>query len=502
MAVRSALGASASRLLRQLLLESLALALLGGAAGVGIAFAGTKLLLSMAPPDLPRIDQVSLDGTVLFFAVVLTFLVTLAFGLSPALHLSRASLTASIGHGGRTDRRRSRSRQALLAVQVALSLVLLFAAGLLLRSFAELKTTSLGFDKEGVLMFDVSLPTASYPEVDDWVRSFEEIEARLRDLPGVQSVGAIFGSPMGSQLVSTVFDLFDRPAAPPGQELHAMIRVVTEGYFDALGATLVRGRGIDSSDRRDTVPVVLVNESFSRTFFPGKEVLGQELRLHASSGYDGDIVRTIVGVVGDIRSLSVTREPQPEVYVPFRQMGSEYLTFLIRSRGDAEALLPAIRREVQSFDPDLPLRRVGLLSAAVDRSMGPTRFYFLLLSLFAALAVALAAIGLYGVVSYLVSRRTREIGIRMALGARAGGILRLVTGEALRPALAGVALGLGGVYLASTALEAILYEVEPLDPTVIVSVSLLLFVVAIGAVLTPARRATRISPASTLRAET
>jgi putative ABC transport system permease protein len=502
MAVRSALGASGFRLLRQLLVEAFALALLGGISGVAIAAYGTDLLRSIAPSNLPRLDQVSLDGTVLLFAVAVTFLVTLAFGLAPALDLSRASLASSIGHGGRTERRRARPRQALLAAQVALSLVLLFAAGLLLRSFAELRATSLGFDKEGVLMFDLSLSEAKYPDVDVWIRTFETLEARLRALPGVESLGSIFGSPMGSQSMTTEVDLLDRAAPPLGQEDHANIRVVTVGYVDTLGAALLRGRGIEESDRRDSLAVVLVNESFAETFYRGKEVLGQQVRLHASTGYEEDAVRTIVGVMADVRSRAVMRAPEPEVYVPFAQMGSDYLTILVRTEGNPEALLASIRQEMHAFDPDIPLRRVELLSAAVDRSIGPTRFYFLLLSIFAAVALALAAIGLYGVVSFLVSRRTREIGIRMALGARAGGVLRLVVAEALRPTLAGLGVGLVGAYLTSQALSALLYEVEPLDPLVLASVSALLLATAIVAVLAPARRATRIQPASTLRADT
>ncbi len=501
MAVRSALGASGSRLLRQLLVEAFALAFLGGMAGVAIAAYGTDLLRSIAPSNLPRLDQVNLDGTVLLFAVAVTFLVTLAFGLAPALDLSRASLASSIGHGARTERRRSRSRQALLATQVALSLVLLFAAGLLLRSFAELRATSLGFEKDGVLMFDLSLPEARYPDVDVWIRTFETVETRLRALPGVASLGSIYGSPMGSQSMTTEVDLLDRAAPPLGEEQHTNVRVVTEGYVDALGATLLRGRGIEDSDRRDSPAVVLVNESFAEKFYPGKDVLGEPVRIHASTGYEEDLVRTIVGIMADVRSRAVMRAPEPEVYVPFAQMGSDYLTILVRTEGNPEALLASIRQEIQRIDPDIPLRRVELLSAAVDRSIGPTRFYFLLLSVFAGLAVALAAIGLYGVVSFLVSRRTREIGIRMALGARAGGVLGLVVAEALRPTLAGLVLGLGGVYVASKALSALLYEVEPLDPLVLASVSALLLAVAVVAVLAPARRAIRIQPASTLRAE-
>lgn len=501
MAVRSALGASGSRLLRQLLVEAFTLAFLGGIAGVAIAAYGTDLLRSIAPSNLPRLDQVNLDGTVLLFAVAVTFLVTLAFGLAPALDLSRASLASSIGHGGRTERRRSRPRQALLAVQVALSLVLLFAAGLLFRSFAELRATSLGFEKDGVLIFDLSLPWAKYPAVDEWVRTFDSVETRLRALPGVVSLGSIFGSPMGTQSVNTEVDLFDRAKPLLGQENNTNLRVVTKGYVETIGATLLRGRGIEDSDRRDAPPIAFVNETFAATYYPGKEVLGQRIGLHASSGYDEEAPRTIVGVMADIRWRGVTRKPDPEVYVPLAQMGSDYMTVLVRARGEPEALLASIRREVQAIDPDLPLRRVELLSTAVDRSIGPTRFYFLLLAIFSAVALALAAIGLYGVVSFLVSRRTREIGIRMALGARAGGVLRLVVAEALRPTLAGLVLGLGGVYLTSKAMSALLYEVEPLDPLVLSSVSALLLAVAIVAVLAPARRATRIQPATTLRAE-
>ncbi len=499
MALRSALGASAPRILRQLLLEALALALSGGLAGIGLAALGVKMIVSLAPSTLPRIDQVTLDGTVLLFAVAVTLLSTLAFGLAPALDLSRASV--AVGHGARTGRRRSRSREVLLAAQISLSLVLLFAAGLLLRSFAELRATSLGFAKDGVLMLDLSLPEAKYRKVEDWIRTFETVEARLRTLPEVQSLGSIFGSPMGVHGVTTNMTLIDRPEPPPGQEPRTMVRVVTPGYLEVLRATLLRGRGVEASDRRGSLSIAFVNESFAEAHYPGKEVLGQQVEIHASTGHNEEGPRTIVGVMADVRSRAVMREPEPEIYVPFAQMGSSYLTLLVRSRGEVESLLPSIRREVEAIDPDLPLRRVELLAAAVDRSMGPTPFYFRLLALFAALAMVLAAIGLYGVVSFLVSRRTREIGIRMALGARAGGVLRLVVVEALRPALAGILLGLGGTYLTSGVLSALLYKVEPFDGRVLASVSILILAVAVAAVLAAARRATRVSPASTLRAE-
>jgi predicted permease len=342
-AVRAALGASRSRIVRQLLLEALVMATASTAAGLALAAEGLRALLDLAPSTIPRLEQVSLDGTVLGFALATSLCVTLAFGLVPGFDLGRASLTTIIGHGARMVRARSRLREAILGAQVALSLALLFAAGLLLRSFAELRGTELGFVKEGVLTFDLLLPEATYPGADGRVRIFETIETDLRSLPGVESVGSVFGSPMGPHSIDGEVTPLDRPAPPPGEELNSRMRVVTPGYLDTLGVPLLRGRRIEERDRRDRQPIALVNESFVRKFYPGRDPLGQQLRLSVSFGYPEEEPRTIVGVVGDFRSRSVVEPAEPEVYLPQAQLGCDHMTVLIRVPFAGDALLSEVK---------------------------------------------------------------------------------------------------------------------------------------------------------------
>jgi predicted permease len=503
MAVRSALGASRLRLVRQLLVEALVLAGLGGLAGIVLAKWALDLLLKLAPSNLPRLDEVSTDGNVLLFTLLSVVCVTLVFGLAPALTSSRIAIADALRPSGRAgvgSRGRSPLRSTLLSAEVALSLVLLFAAGLLLKSFSELRSVDLGFDKDNVLTFGIALPRASYSEADRVVRFYEDLEGRLQALPDVEAVGAVFGSPMGGNRVNGDVHFLDRPAPPPGQEEHTRLRVMTPGYLDTLRIPLLRGRGFQASDRHGSRPVALVSQSFADRFFPGKDPLGQQIRVDVGFHYPVE-TRTIVGIVGDIRSRRVSTRPEPEVYTPQSQMGAHYLTLHIRTRSGAPPVLSEVRRVVRSLDPNVPLRGVESLETAVSRTIGPTRFYSLLLSIFAALAVVLATVGLYGVVAYLVTRRTREIGIRMAIGAGAADVVRLVLAQGMQPALVGIVVGLGGAYLASTALRSMLYNVEALDGATLVTVAALLLLVTIVATLIPARRASRISPVTTLRME-
>ncbi len=503
MAVRSALGASRLRLVRQLLVEALVLATLGGLAGIVLAKWALDLLLKLAPSNLPRLDEVSTDGNVLLFTLLSVVCVTLVFGLAPALTSSRIAIADALRHSGRAgtgSMGRSPLRSTLLAAEVALSLVLLFAAGLLLKSFSELRSVDLGFDKDNVLTFGIALPQARYPEPERVVRFFEDLEERLQTLPDVKAAGAVFGSPMGGNRINADVHFSDRSAPPAGQEEHTRLRVMTPGYLDTLKVPLLRGRTLEVSDRHGSLPVVLVSKGFADRFYPGKDPLGQQIRVDVSFSYPVE-TRTIVGIVGDIRSRRVSMNPEPEVYVPQSQMASNYLTMHVRARPGAPPVLSEVRREVRALDPNVPLRGVGSLETAVRRSTGPTRFYSLLLAIFAALAVALATVGLYGVVAYLVARRTREIGIRMALGAGAVDVVRLVLSQGMRPAFVGIVVGLGGAYLASTALRSMLYNVEALDATTLVTVAGLLLAVTMVATLVPARRASRISPVTTLRME-
>jgi putative ABC transport system permease protein len=306
---------------------------------------------------------------------------------------------------------------------------------------------------------------------------------------------------MGRDRINAELDFFDRPAPHPGQKEVSVQKVITPGYLETLRVPLIRGRGFLPADRRDAPPVVLINQSFADRFYSGKDPIGQQIGLNYSLGYPTDEPRTIVGIVGDIRSRRISENPEPEVYAAQSQMGSNYLTVLIRTSPRTPGILPAVRHEVEALDPNLPLRDVELLATAVNRSIGPERFYSLLMALFAALALVLATVGLYGVVGYLVTRRTKEIGIRMALGAQRKDVVGMVLGQGLRPAFAGILLGLGGAYLASQVLRSMLYNVAPLDAATIIAVSGLLLGTAIVATLMPARRASRIAPSSTLRME-
>lgn len=500
-AVRAALGASRGQLVSQLLIEALALALVGGALGVALARAGLGALLRMAPSNLPRVDEISIDGTVLAFALGTVTLITLLFGLFPALRLANTSVSEALNNSGRGDGAtptRAWSRSALLVGEIALSLMLLFGAGLLLRSFAELNGVRLGFDKESVLTFAISLPNASYG-ADESVQFFDQLETRLEAIPGIESVGSVLGSPLGNANVGGSFRLMDRPEPPPGQEPGASVRAVTNGYLKTLGVPLLRGRGFEASDRIDSRPVVVVSQRFVDRHYPDKDPLGQQIEMHVSFGYSPEDPHTIVGVVSDIRSRDVRNDPIPEIYVTQAQAGTSYLRVLARLAPGAGEVLPAIRRELRAIDSNIPLRGVETLETTVERAYGPARFYLLLLVTFAGVAVALAAIGLYGVISYLVSRRTREIGIRMALGAESTDVMRLVLRQGLRPVALGIVVGLVGAVGAARVLQSLLYNVQTTDPVTFTAVTALLLVVTVLAILVPARRASRIPPVVALR---
>jgi putative ABC transport system permease protein len=503
MAVRAALGASRGRLVSQLLSESFLLALLGGGLGVGLAKLSLPLLANLAPSTLPRTDEIALDGAVLLFAAGAVLLVTLAFGLIPALRVSGVSISGTLGQtgrGGPGSHTRDRSRSALLAAEVALSLLLLTGTGLLLKSFSEMSAVRLGFDKEDVVEFTLSLPDARYNEVEQQVRFYQDLEQRLEMLPQVESVGSAFGSPMGRILVRTSTVLLDRAAPLPGREEVNWVRVVTPGYLETLRVPLVRGRMFERADNQEAQRVAVVSQSFAEKYFEDGDPIGTQMDVGISMGME-ETSRTIVGVVGDIRSRQLTSEADPEVYVPHAQMAGTYMTVVARLVPGTSNAMAVITREVRSVDPKLALRDLEMLEDAVSRSVGPATFYLTLLALFAGIAVTLAVVGLYGVVSYLVSRRTREIGIRIALGAKASDVVRLVLAQGVRPVGIGVVLGLFGSYWGTRVLTSLLYNVNPQDVGTLAITTLLLLGVASLAILLPARRASRVAPTEALRAE-
>jgi len=505
MAMRSALGAARGRLVQQLLLEALVLACIAGVLGVALASVGVSTLLRLAPSSIPRLDNVGLDGEVLLFAFATVLLITLLFGLLPALRLARTSVSNVLNQSGRGrhgSATQDWSRSALLVAEVAFSLMLLFGAGLLLRSFSKLNAVDLGFERDRILTFRLSLPEVPYDDDGEGtVRFFETLEERIASIPGVEHVGSAFGSPFGGNVASTSAEFLDRPAPPEGQEEVLLTRVVTPGYHETLRVPLLSGRGIERTDRNGLPRAAMVSQSLVDKYYPDKDPIGQQIRVGFGWAWGTEEPWTIVGVVGDMRSYRLTREPLPEIYLSHAQMGASNMSVLVRLAPGAPDILTAVRNEVKALDPNVPLRRIEMLDETVDRQFGPARFYMLLLGIFAGVAVVLASIGLYGVIAYLVSRRTREIGIRIALGAHGGDVVRMVLAQGIRPAVLGILLGVGGAFWGSRVLQSLLYNVEPSDLTTFAAVTTLLFGVVIAAILVPARKASRIPPVDALRVE-
>jgi predicted permease len=502
-ALRSALGAGRGRVLTQLLVENAVLAILGGGFGLLMAYSGLGALLKLAPPSLPYLDQVGVDGTVLLFTIGAVSFVSLLFGFVPALHLARIPISSALKEGGRARLGgigRDRSRSLMLIGEVALSLMLLLGSGLLLRSFTHLSSVDPGFDTESVHRFTLSLPDASYETPEEGIEFFESLEERIKALPGVRSVGSIFGAPLSDVSISAGFVLTDRPPPPPGQEPSAAWRVVTPGYFEAMGIPLLQGRWFEDQDRLGSQPVMVVTQRFVDRFLPGEDPIGKPLQSMVSMSLPEEEPRTIVGVVGDARYDNMGEPPAPAFYVPESQIASDYLTTVVKAMPGMSPMI-AIGEIVKSMDPDLPLRDVEEMTAVIDRTLGPARFNLLLLGIFTTLAVVLAAVGLYGVVAYLVSQRTREIAIRMALGAKGESVVRMVLGQGIRPALAGIVLGLAGAFAGSRLLTALLYGIEPTDPVSYLGATGLLLLVVVGAASIPAARASRIAPMKALKQE-
>jgi putative ABC transport system permease protein len=499
-AVRVALGASRGRIIRQLLTESTMLACAGGLLGLLFAVWGVSLLSSFIPADVPRFDETSLDLRVLGFTLAASVVTGILFGLAPAIHSSRLDMNEALKEGGRSateGRGRSRVRSLLIVSEVALSLVLLVGAGLLVKSFVRLRNTDPGFDPQNTLTASLSLASVRYEKDEQITRFYDQLIERARALPGVESVGAVAPLPLGGNNISFSFVLLDRPEPPPGQGVSASARFVTPDYFRAMGIPLRKGRVFNDQDRRDAPAKLVVNEAFARRFLTGEEPLGKRLRL----GYN-DIEAEIVGVVGDVRGNSLSVPGSPEYYIPESHGAWSDMSLVVRtSTPDPASLTPALRAAVREMDKDQPLYEVRTMGALVTRSVARQRFSMTLIGVFAALALALAAVGIFSVMSYLVAQRTHEIGIRMALGAQGRDILRLVVGHGMTLTLVGVALGLAGAFALTRLMSSLLYGVSATDPATFGGVAALLAAVALLACYVPARRATKVDPMVALRHE-
>ena len=499
-AVRAVLGASRARLASQVLMES-ALLSVGGVV-LGLAFAWVSLFLLRALPAgaVPRIETVSLDGRVLLFTLGLGILVVLLFGLSPALRLARGPAAAELvsERRGGAGPRASRVRSVMLASEVALSVLLLVGAGLLLRSFDRLYRVDMGFAAEDLTRFRLSPPYARYGEIGTIVSFWGALEDRLRAEPGVTSVGSVYGPPLGYGQISGEVKPEGRPEAEPGAKRFGSMHSVTPGYIATMKLPLLEGRGIEPTDRAGTIPVAVVSETFVKENYPGEDPIGKRFEVTADFGY-GAPVWTIVGVVGDVRPTP-TSEPGADVYVPLPQYGPPDLTVTMRTTGPPPSA-SRIHDIVRTLDPGLPVIDLETMAGAMSEAVAPTRFYLAAMGLFAGLAVALACVGLYGVIAYVVSRRGREIGIRIALGARGGQVVGLVLRQGLLPAAIGMVTGVGLSLVAGRVVESLLFDVSPRDPLILTGVVLVLGVVTFAAALLPAIRASAVDPAVALRAD-
>ncbi len=490
LAVRVALGAGPGRLIRLLVLESALVAAVGGLAGLGIASWAVPFVHALDPGLVSGWHEVGLDGTVLLFAAALLAGVTLACGLVPAWRAIRGEPTKSMA--------RRRLNRGLIVGEVALSIVLLVGAGLLLRSLLRIQRVDPGFDPDRVLAATVFLSGAEYESDARQIAFFAELIERLRALPGVRAAGAVTTLPMNP--VGIDYDLpfspDGRPPAPGVERQEVDFRVTEGDYFQALGIPVLRGRLLGPEDRSGTQRVVVVNETLARRFFPGRDPVG---RLVWVAG--GTREATIVGVVGDVRHRGLTERPRPELYVPSAQYPHGGMTVVVRTAGDPAALAGALEEQVYAIDADQPINDMVTLPQLLSRSVAPRRFQLVLVGGFAALALLLAAVGVYGVIAYAVGRRTREIGIRIALGARSTEIRRAVLAPALVLAAAGTIVGTAGAWVGTRLLQSELYEVSPHDPATYAIAALAMLLVAWAACEIPARRAVRTDPVITLRSE-
>ncbi len=504
MAIRAAIGAGRGRVIRQLLTESVVLALLGGGLGLLLGSGGLKVLLAVSPPNLPRLHEASLDGRVLVFSMVLALVTGLLFGLVPALHASKVNLSEALNAGGRgnSDGARRRSHIGLVTAEVAVAFILLVGAALVLQSFQRLLALDPGFTKTGVCAFDVTFRGERYDPGDSRIAFFRRIQDRVKRLPGVSDVAAISHLPLGGSENVAYFYVDGMPQPQPGQEPLGEQRLVTTGYFHTLGVNLLRGRDFEESDAQGKPLVTIVNETLARQFFPAGDALGKRIRPKDFKENDWC---TIVGIVRDVRATALDVKATPGFYLPHAQFPNywdEMTVVVRRAEGGSPAPFEStLRREMKGIDPAVPVANFRTMEDLVANAVARPRFGSLLLGLFAATALLLTVVGLYGVVAYTVSQRVRELGIRLVLGAKRGEVVRMVIAQGMWPVLTGLGVGLAAALGLSRLLSSLLFEINPADPVTFIAALLILMGVTVVACWLPARRASRIEPIIALRSE-
>jgi putative ABC transport system permease protein len=498
LAVRAALGAARSRLVRQLLTESVLLSLLAGGVGLLVAVWGVQGLVNLMPNDLPRLNDVSIDANVLLFTLVVSTVTGLAFGLVPALQVARVDLTKTLKEdGGKATGMQGRSTRVLIVLEVALSLVLLVGAGLLLKSFVLLQQIKPGFDPNNLIALKISLPEAKYTQPEQKSRFFEQLLERVCALPGVEDAGAALNLPFPGDDILFHIHVEGQPETAAGDESSINYQVISPDYFHTMRIPLLGGRDIAATDRADAPGVVVLNESAVKRYFANEDPLGKRIRL----GGDSATPLTVVGVVSDIRQRQLDAPPHPEAYVSYLQSPFGFMGVAVRAARDPETVLGAVRGAVAGVDPQVSSGNAHTMNELMSESLARQRSMSLLTGVFGLVALLLATVGIYGVISYMVTQRTREIGIRIALGAHRRDVLRMIVGYGMGLTLVGVVVGLLASFALTRTLSNLLYEVSATDPLIYAGVALLLSAVALVACLVPARRAMRVDPMIALRYE-
>jgi putative ABC transport system permease protein len=501
-AVRAALGAGRRRIVRQLLTESFLIATIGGLLGLGLAAWGIKALVAISPRDLVNLQHVGLNLTVLGWTLGISFVTAIIFGLAPALEATRINLNGALKEGKGSEGQNPRSgrlRQGLVVTQIALALILLASAGLLLKSFGRLHKINSGFNPNNILTMVLRLPGAKYKEDKDYVSFFNRATAQIRTLPGVTSVGMVNFLPLYGGLGSaTAFTIEGHPAPAPGEQPSTNVRVADADYFTAMQIPLLRGRNFSASEMNEAKHVVLVNEAMARKHFPGEDAIGKRITVHMS---EKPAATEIIGIVGDVRYDSLVDQAEPTVYFAEPELTYPLMTLVVRTNGDPLELAPAAQREVHALDSEQPVSDVRSMAQVMGDTVARARFNTLLLALFAGLATLLAAVGIFGVMNYSLTLRTREIGLRMALGAQNRQVVGLLLRQGLVLSLIGTVIGIAGALALTRLMSGLLFGVSAADPTIFAVIVALLMTVSLVACYLPARRATRIDPMTALRSE-
>jgi putative ABC transport system permease protein len=501
-AIRTALGATRLRIIRQLLTEGMLLGLAGGLLGSLLAILVLRQLVIFSPANVSIPDNIGIDWQVLAFTLLLSLLTSFIFGLAPALQASKLDLNETLKEGGRGNSagsQQNRLRSLLVIAEVALALVLLIASGLMIKSFMRLQNVNPGFNPENLITLEMQLPENKYSDKERQAVFQQQLVQRVAQVPGVQAVGTVDNLPFSGNEFNVGLTIEGQPPLNAAERPRAFLRNVSPNYFESMGIPLRKGRNFADTDNGSAPGAAIINETAARRFWPNEEPLGKRFKRGKADSANPWV--TVVGIVGAVSHTSLEVASQPEVYLPFQQNPGLNLTLVTRTRSDPKAFVGAVRREVSALDKDLPVSNIKFMDEIVGKSVAQPRVYALLLGIFAGLALILASIGIYGVMSYTVTQRTHEIGIRMALGARPGDVLKLIIMEGMLLGIGGIVIGLIVSFTLTRVLASQLYGVTATDPVTFAGISLLLLFVALIACCIPALRATKVDPMTAVRYE-